>query len=87
MGYSCEENFHHTFHVLRNIIWVLMSGTEKRELSLVVWRHDGEPVDVGQNGSNSGADRSGTAYILDHVQYSVCLPYFQHSILYPQNYV
>jgi hypothetical protein len=51
MGYSCEENFHHTFHILRNMIWVLVSGTERRELPLVVWRHDGGPLDVGQNGA------------------------------------
>jgi hypothetical protein len=87
MGYSCEENFHHTFHILRNMIWVLMSGTEKLGLSLEVWRHDGEPVNVGQNGSSSGTYRSGTAYILDPVDYSVCLPYIQHSVLYPQNYI
>jgi hypothetical protein len=56
------------------MIWVLMSGTEKRGLSLVVWQHDGEPVDVRQNGSNSGTNRSGPAYILDPVEHSVCLP-------------
>jgi len=54
---------------------------------MVVWRHDGEPVDVGQKGSNRGADRSGPAQILDPVEHSVCLPYFQHSVLHPQSYV
>jgi hypothetical protein len=57
-----------------------MLGTEKRGLCLVV------VVDVGQNGGNSGADRSGPAHILDPGP-SVCLPYFQHSVLYSQNYV
>ena len=67
------------------MIWVLMSGTEKRGLSLEVWRHDGEPVNVGQSSTNSGTDRSGTAYILDPVECSVCLPYVQQFVLYPQN--
>jgi hypothetical protein len=63
-----------------------MYGTEKLELPLVVWRHDGEPVD-GQNGSNGGPDRPGPTYILYPVECSVCLPYFLHSVFYPQNYV
>lgn len=58
-----------------------MLGTKKRVLSLVV------VADVGQNGSNSGADRSGPVHILDPVEHSVFLPYFQHSVLYSQNYV
>jgi hypothetical protein len=70
--------------VLLNMISVLTVDREKRGISLVVWRHDGEPVDVRQNGSNGGADRSGSAYILDPIEHSVWLPYFSRSVLYPQ---
>jgi hypothetical protein len=66
------------------MIWVLMSGREKRGISLVVQLHDGEPVDVRQNGSNGGADRCGSAYILDPVEHSVWLLYFSRSVLYSQ---
>jgi len=55
------------------MIWVLILGTEKRGLSSVVLRHDGEPVDVGQNGSNSGVERSGPAYILDQICRAQCV--------------
>jgi hypothetical protein len=55
-----------------------MPGTEKRGPSLVVWRYDGEQADVEKNSSNSGADRSSSAYILDTIEHSVYLPCFQN---------
>ena len=39
-----------------------------------------------KNSSNIGAERSSAAYILDAAEHSVCLPYFQHSLLNQENY-